>query len=68
VLRSEILDLRSLRTDNIRCVFEVTINELLVRDVDKRTEENDGGCEEAEAPERENLDEVVSEKCGDAGL
>ena len=46
----------------------VPVDKLLVRDVDKRTEE-DGRCsEKAETPEWKNLDEVVSEKCCDEGL
>lgn len=68
VLGGEVLDLRSLRTDYIRRMFEVAVNEFLVRDIDKRTEEDDGSREEAEAPEGKNLNQVVPEECSDAGL
>lgn len=68
VLGSEILDLRRLRADNVGSVFEVTIDELLVRDVDKRAEEDNGGGEKAEAPEWEDLNQEVSEECSKGGL
>lgn len=68
MLRSKILYLRSLCANNVRSVLEVAIDELLVREVDQRTEENDGGGEEAETPEWKDLDQVVSEECSYSGL
>ena len=49
-------------------MFDVVVDELLIHDVDKGTEEEDGVAKEGHAPHWEKLDEVVGEESSSEGL
>lgn len=68
VLASEILDLVGLGADDAGGVVDVTVNKLLVVQVDEGTEVDDSGTDEGKAPERKPLDEPVGEEGGKEGL
>jgi hypothetical protein len=65
---SELLDLLGLGVDDVGCVLDVVVDELLVRLVDERGEEDDRGGDQGEAPEWDDLDQVVGEESANEGL
>ena len=68
VLRSQIFDLGCLLPYDIAGVFEVAIDELLVLNVDKRSEEHDTGSDQRHTPEGDDFDEIVGQECSYEGL
>ena len=67
-MASELLDLLGLGVDDVGCVLDVVVDELLVRLVDERGEEDDRGGDQGEAPEWDDLDQVVGEESANEGL
>jgi hypothetical protein len=59
VLAGKILDLLSLSIDQVVALLKLSINDLLVLDVDEGSEVGDGGSNQGQAPERDKLDEEV---------
>jgi hypothetical protein len=68
MVASELLDLLGLGVDDVGCVLDVVVDELLVRLVDERGEEDDRGADQGEAPEWDDLDQVVGEESANEGL
>jgi hypothetical protein len=68
MVASELLDLLGLGVDDVGCVLDVVVDELLVRLVDERGEEDDRGGDQGEAPEWDDLDQVVGEESANEGL
>ena len=68
MVAGELLDLLGLLVDDVRSILEVVVDELLICLVNERAEEEDRGGEEAEAPEWDNLDQVVGQESSDKGL
>lgn len=68
MVAGELLDLLGLGVDDVGCVLDVVVDELLVRLVDERGEEDDRGTDQGEAPEWDDLDEVVGEESANEGL
>jgi len=68
MVASELLDLLGLGVDDVGCVLDVVVDELLVRLVDERGEEDDRGVDQGEAPEWDDLDQVVGEESANEGL
>lgn len=68
VVSSEFTDLSSLRGSNILSVGEVSIDEVLVLDVDEGSEEEGGVADQSEAPKWEPLDEPVGYEGCDESL
>ena len=62
VLSCNVLDLSSLLVYHIRDVLHLGVNDFLVRNVDQRHEEGDGGSHEGKPPKRDNLDEPVTQE------
>lgn len=59
VLVSETLDLGSLLAGDLSTLLELSIDDLLVLDVDERSEVGNEGGDQGQAPERNDLDETV---------
>lgn len=59
MLGGQVLDLDGLLVDDVGCVVQVVVNELLVGLVDEGSEEEDGGCDQRHAPKWNDLDQVV---------
>lgn len=59
VLVSKTLDLGRLLASNLTTLLKLSINGLLVLDVDEGTEEGDERGNQSQAPERDELDEEV---------
>lgn len=68
LLLGDAADLSGLGADRIRSVLEVVVDELLVGGVDEGNEEGDGGADNSQAPVGHELDQVVGDEGGDAGL
>ena len=68
VVARELLDLLGLCVDHVGGILEVVVDELLVRLVDERGEEEDGGGDEGETPEWDDLDQIVRQESSDEGL
>lgn len=68
LLLSELTDLSGLGVDGIRGVLDVGVDELLVRGVDERNEEGNGGSDDSKTPVRDELDKEVGEESGSASL
>jgi len=68
MVASELLDLLGLGVDDVGCVLDVVVDELLIRLVDERGEEDDRGGDQGEAPEWNDLDQVVGEESANEGL
>jgi hypothetical protein len=68
VVAGQLLDLLRLCVDQIGGILEVVVDELLIRLVDERGEEEDGGGDKCETPEWDNLDQIVGQECSDEGL
>lgn len=58
----KILDLRSLLVDGSRSAAEVLVDELLVGDIDERSEEQDTVTDQGETPDWHELDEEVGDE------
>ena len=54
--------LGGLGVDDVARLLQVAVDELLVGGVDERSEEDDGGGDQGEAPVRDNLDQEVGEE------
>jgi hypothetical protein len=67
LLRS-LTELGGLRADDLGRLAEVLVDELLVRRVEERGEEEDSGGNQGKAPVGNDLDEVVRDEGGDGGL
>ena len=67
-MAGELLDLFGLLVDDGGDIVQVGIDELLVGLVDERRDKQDGSREEAEAPEWDNLDQVVGDEGSEEGL
>ena len=65
---SELLDLLGLLVDDVGRISDVVVDELLVRLVDERCEEEDRGGDKSKTPNRDNLDQVVGEECAEESL
>ena len=61
-MASELLDLLGLLIYNTGGMGNLIVDKLLVGLVNERSEEEDGGGEEAETPEWNDLDEVVGDE------
>ena len=64
----ELLDLLGLLVDDVGGVCEVVVDKLLVGLIDKWTKEENGGRNEGETPEWDDLDEIVGEECTEESL
>lgn len=62
VLGSKIADLRSLLSSQGAGPVELSIDDILVLDVDKRSEVGDGGSDQGKAPKRDEFDEEVGDE------
>jgi len=62
VVAGELPYLLSLFAGNCGDVGEVVVDKFLVRLVNERAEEEDACCDQGEAPERDDLDQVVGEE------
>ena len=62
MLAGEIFDLVGLSTDHTGCVVDSFIDELLVLNVDQWRKEEDGSAEQCQAPDRQELHEVVRDE------
>ncbi len=62
VLTGERLDLLGLGVDNVRGIGKVVIDELLVRLVDERSEEENRGRNERKTPQWDELDQEVRQE------
>ncbi len=60
-MSGQILDLGSLRVDDIRGLLDLLIDDLLVVDIDQRYKVEDRGGDERETPQRNELDEPVAD-------
>lgn len=61
-------DLSGLLGDDIRGMFQLTINDVLVLDIDQGAEVEDACAEEGETPQWHNLNQVVGEESGEKCL
>jgi hypothetical protein len=68
MVASELLDLLGLGVDDVGCVLDVVVDKLLVGLVDERGEEDNRGGDQGEAPEWDNLNQVVGEESANEGL
>ena len=68
LLDSDLLDLNGLLVDNTGHVANLSINGLLVLRVDEWSQEEDGSADQREAPEWDNLDQVVGDEGSNEGL
>ncbi len=68
VLASDFADLAGLGRYNVRRLLNVVVDELLVCRVDERHQEEHGRGNQGKTPVWDDLDEVVREEGGDAGL
>lgn len=68
LLLSELANLSSLGVDGIGGVLEVGVDKLLIRGVDERNKEGNGGSDDGKAPVGNELDEEVGEESSSAGL
>lgn len=59
VVSGKLLDLAGLLVGNIGSLVEVVVNELLVGLVDEGSKEQNGGSDKREAPEWNDLDQIV---------
>lgn len=62
MLVGKTLDLLSLLIGNVVAFLQLSINDLLVLDVDEGTEEGNDGRDQSQAPKRNKLDEEVGEE------
>lgn len=68
VLVGEALDLIGLLTSDLTALLELSIDDLLVLDVDERREIGDEGRDQGQAPERNKLNEEVRDQGSEEGL
>ena len=68
VLTCKVADLTGLWIGDVRGIFEVVIDQLLVRNVNERTEVENAGRDEAKTPERGKADQEVGNKGGEKCL
>jgi hypothetical protein len=68
VLAGHLAQLASLSVDDVRCLLDLAVDELLVRGVDERDSEEGGGADQCETPVRNDLDEPVGDKRSEEGL
>jgi hypothetical protein len=68
VLVGEALELGGLLVGNVVTLLELSVNDLLVLEVDKRTKVGDDGCNQGQSPERNELDEEVRDQGSKEGL
>jgi hypothetical protein len=68
VLRGKIPELRSLLVGDVVALVELTINGVLVLDVDERAQVSNGSGNQRQAPERNELDEEVRDEGSKEGL
>ena len=68
MLAGEVADLRRLVRDDLPGLAQQLVDDLPVRDVDQRAEEEGRGRDQGDAPERGELDEPVGEEGGNEGL
>jgi hypothetical protein len=64
----ELLDLLGLLVDHIGGVLHVVVDKLFVRLIDERGKEKNGCGEQAEAPDGDDLDQVVGQESSDKSL
>lgn len=65
---SDLSELLSLGGDNVLCVLNVVVDQLLVGGVDQRHGEQEGGGEKRESPVRNDLNEPVGEEGTEGNL
>jgi hypothetical protein len=68
VLHGDRAELGRLSANNLAGVLELGVNELLVGGVDQRSEEDDRGGDDGQAPVGDDLDEVVRDESSEGGL
>jgi hypothetical protein len=68
MVAGELSDLFGLLVCNVRSLREVLVDELLVRLVDKRRKEQNGGRDKRETPEWDKFDQVVGDECAEESL
>ena len=68
MLVGKALDLLSLLVGNVVALLQLSINDILVLDVDEGTEEGNDGRDQSQAPERNKLDKEVGEEGCEEGL
>ena len=68
VLVSKALDLLSLLVGNVETLLQLGVDDLLVLNVHKRTEEGDECRDQGQAPERDKLDEEVRDEGSEESL
>lgn len=67
-MAGKLSDLFGLLVGNIRSLVEVLIDDLLVRLIDKRREEQNEGRDKRETPEWDKLDQIVGDEGTEKGL
>lgn len=67
MLGGQVFDLVGLLTNDLSKMFELSINHLLVLNVDERTNKDDDGAEQGKSPERKELDQVVGNEGREEG-
>jgi hypothetical protein len=68
MLVGKTLDLRRLLAGDLSALLELSVDDLLVRDVDEGREVGDEGGDQGQAPERNKLDEEVGDEGSEEGL
>jgi hypothetical protein len=68
VLIRETLDLSGLLASDLTALLKLSVDDLLVLNVDERSEVGDKGGDQGQAPERNNLDEEVRDQGSEEGL
>lgn len=63
-----LLGLSSLLIGKVGSTLDLLVNKLLVGLVDKWAKEDDGSADESQAPEWDNLDEIVADEGSDKNL
>ena len=62
MVAGELLNLLSLLVYNISSMADVVVDDLFIRNVDKRDEEHNRSTNQAHSPEWNNLDQIVGEE------
>ena len=68
VLVGKTLDLRGLLASDLSALLKLSVDDLLVLNVDERSEVGDEGGDQCQAPERDELDEEVGDERGEESL
>lgn len=59
---SNVFDLIGLGRDDVASMFQLSVDDIFVLDVDQRSQVDDACAQESESPDRNDLDQVVGEE------